>query len=129
MVPPLQNGANRIYIPTEGLGGYKRKILIRSPAHSRYSENLRFLPLEQFSLGKENKKKNRKEREMQSPQIEKLICISYLEKLISLPLRLVDWSRQITLTDGVGLNGFIPLVSSFFLLSHYYRNVSMFYSP
>lgn len=63
---------------------------------------------------------------MQSPQIEKLICIPYLEKLVSLPLRLVDWSRQITLTDGVGLNGFILLVSSFFPPSHYYRNVSLY---
>lgn len=46
---------------------YKRKILIKNPAHSRYSAHLMFPPLKQFSLGKEK----RKEKEMLSP--DKLI--------------------------------------------------------
>lgn len=67
---------NRIYIATKVLGGYKRKILIKGPAHGSYSANLRFLPLEQFSLGREKGK----EREMLSLQTEKFICIPSLGK-------------------------------------------------
>ena len=62
-------------IPTEVLGEYKRKMLIKDHAHSRYSANLKFLLLEQFCLQKKGK-----EREMQSSQTDKLICIPSLGK-------------------------------------------------
>jgi hypothetical protein len=38
----IQNGVNRFYILTEGLGRYKRKILIKGLLHRRCSAYLRF---------------------------------------------------------------------------------------